>query len=271
MKNHFIFAYAGNKRNECEDILKNIDFNNIETIIEPFCGTSAISYYISTKYPKKFKYILNDTNNLLIELYQIMENKTQYENLVDELEKTYYYIFDEQLTKDKQKERYLEIIKKNDIISFVISHKYCGLRAGLFPIKKVGFNKELFLDSPVLNFLRNEDITIMNNDGKELLEQYNDKSVLFILDPPYLESCNSFYKLPRESCDSFSKLTGNNKYKNIYEYLSENTIDTFKSKIILILEDNWIIRHLFNKNIIYSYDKNYVLSKKKTTHIIISN
>lgn len=260
MKNHFICTYPGNKRNECENIFNNINFESIETIIEPYCGTSAISYYISTKYPKKFKYILNDSNNILIELYQIMENKIQYKNLVDELEKTYYYIFDEQLTKDKQKERYLEIIKKNDVVSLVISHKYYSLRPRLFPIRKIDFNKELFLDSPILNFLRNEHITIMNNDGKKLLEKYNDKSVLFIIDPPYLETCNTFYKLTKDL-----------KYENIYEYLSKNQIDTFKSKIILILEDNWIIRLLFNKNIIYSYDKKYEISKKKTTHIIISN
>ena len=52
MKNHFIFSYAGNKRNESENILEKINFNNIETIIEPFCGSSAISFHISTLKPK---------------------------------------------------------------------------------------------------------------------------------------------------------------------------------------------------------------------------
>ena len=68
MKNHFIFSYAGNKRNEVEQIFDKIDLKDIDTIIEPFCGSSAMSYYLSTLYPKKFKYILNDNSK---EIYNI--------------------------------------------------------------------------------------------------------------------------------------------------------------------------------------------------------
>ena len=57
MKNHFYFPYVGNKREEVEYILNNLNLDNITTIIEPFCGSCALSYYISTKYPNKFKYI----------------------------------------------------------------------------------------------------------------------------------------------------------------------------------------------------------------------
>ena len=52
MKNHFYMSYSGNKREEVENIYNLIDFNNIATIVEPFCGTCAMSYYISTKHPK---------------------------------------------------------------------------------------------------------------------------------------------------------------------------------------------------------------------------
>ena len=58
---------------------------------------------------------------------------------------------------------------------------------------------------------------------------------------------------------------------NIYEYLSNNTIDKMKATILLCLEDNWIIKLLFNKFIKSSYNKQYEVSKKKTTHLIISN
>ena len=47
-----------------EDIKNKLD--NITTIIEAFCGTSAFSNYISLKRPKQFKYVLNDTNIFLI-------------------------------------------------------------------------------------------------------------------------------------------------------------------------------------------------------------
>ena len=68
-KNHFFIPYAGNKRSEVEKIYDSIKdkLNDIEYIVEPFCGTSAFSYYMSLRHPKQFKYILNDNNKYLIE------------------------------------------------------------------------------------------------------------------------------------------------------------------------------------------------------------
>jgi site-specific DNA-adenine methylase len=45
MKNHFYISYFGNKRNEVIDIVKCIPkLETYEKIIEPFCGSCAISY-----------------------------------------------------------------------------------------------------------------------------------------------------------------------------------------------------------------------------------
>ena len=54
MANHFIYSYNGNKRNEFK-YLNNVidDIDNYDTIIEPFCGSSAISFNIWLKYPNK--------------------------------------------------------------------------------------------------------------------------------------------------------------------------------------------------------------------------
>ena len=75
MKNHFFIPYAGNKREEVEPIYKEVEnyLEKIDTIIEPYCGTSAISYFISLKFPKKYKYILNDNNKFLIEIYNMIK------------------------------------------------------------------------------------------------------------------------------------------------------------------------------------------------------
>ena len=74
MKNHFYMCYSGIKREEVENIYNLINFNNITTIVEPFCGSCAMSYYISTKHPKKFKYILNDNNEYLREMFDIIRD-----------------------------------------------------------------------------------------------------------------------------------------------------------------------------------------------------
>ena len=66
MTYQFIFSYLGNKRIDFKYINNVIDdIDNYETIIEPFCGTSAISFNIWLKHPKK-KFILNDNNEDLI-------------------------------------------------------------------------------------------------------------------------------------------------------------------------------------------------------------
>ena len=61
MKNHFYMPYKGNKRQEVVRIFDEIDFEKLTTVIEPYCGSCAMSYYISTQYTG-IKYILNDNN-----------------------------------------------------------------------------------------------------------------------------------------------------------------------------------------------------------------
>ena len=76
MKNHFFMPYFGNNRNEVVKIYEVIEphLENIEHIIEPFCGSSALSFYISSLHPKRFKYILNDNNSHLIKIYKILQD-----------------------------------------------------------------------------------------------------------------------------------------------------------------------------------------------------
>ena len=66
-KNHFFIPYFGNKRKETPLIYEKTkhELNDITTIIEPFCGSCAFSYYISLQHPKKYKYILNDNNKTI--------------------------------------------------------------------------------------------------------------------------------------------------------------------------------------------------------------
>ena len=46
-QNHFYIAYSGNKRKEMTNLYPYLDFTNITTIIEPYAGSCAISFYIS--------------------------------------------------------------------------------------------------------------------------------------------------------------------------------------------------------------------------------
>ena len=87
MKNHFFFSYAGNKREEVEHIYNLSDLNNIDTIVEPFCGSCAVSYYLWTQNKdKNYKYILNDLDGYLINLLKIIRSG-EYKKIEDEVNK----------------------------------------------------------------------------------------------------------------------------------------------------------------------------------------
>jgi site-specific DNA-adenine methylase len=251
MKNHFIFPYSGNKRQEVEKIHEYLKdkLDGVDTIIEPFCGSSAMSCYLSQLYPRKFKYVLNDMDEKLIELYVLMKDKEKF--------KEFMILFNETVKLIINKEAYLAIIREPTLLAWVIKHRIYRITVGLYPI---GYIPKIYnFDACcILHFLQTEDVTLTCGDGCDLMITYeNERNVLLFLDPPYIMSCNLVYK---------------EQYTNIYEYCSNNSIDEKQSKILFVLEDNWIIRLIFNKKVKSSYYKRYDAgSKKKTSHIIIDN
>jgi site-specific DNA-adenine methylase len=252
--NHFFISYSGNKRKECETIYEEIrdllDGSMIDTIIEPYCGTSAISYFISHNYPNKFKYILNDNDEHLIKMYEIFKDPEQLDIFIQQLNEA---------TTSLDKDKYAVLIRQTTEphLAWFIKHKIYCIRQGLFPLnyKQKSFDK--LKDTPIISFLRSEDIITSVRDGIDVVEQYkDDERVLIILDPPYLELNNSFYE---------------NSNTNIYEYYYKNSISGMKSKTLLILNNIWIIRLLFKDHIKSQYNKMYQPNKRKVEHLIIKN
>lgn len=248
MKNHFYFPYAGNKRNEAEKIYNYINFENVEYIIEPYCGSCAISYYIWLKNPT-YKFILNDNNNYLKEMYLILIDDVKLKEFEDKIN-------NEIIPKiSKNKIDYVNYLKDKNIYTWFIANKFYNIRAGLYPseskFKNIDLNKY-----GITEFFKKADITFTNIEGIECYKKYKDNvNNLLLLDPPYLSTHNHFYSKPDV---------------NIYEYLFNNNIDSEKAKIYLILENMWIIKLLFDKYPKFEYAKIYEMSKKKTTHIIIT-
>jgi site-specific DNA-adenine methylase len=191
--NHFVISYAGNKRKEVEKIYESIKskLNNIEFIIEPYCGSSALSCYISQQHPGKFKYILNDNNEYLIELYNTCKSKKQTTKMLNSLVKLSKTI--------KNKEDYNKLKKNDTFLNWLYLSLIYSMRAGLYPLNKkteIDENKiKKILDRYIFKFLQNENVTILNEDGLLLYtKNFNNPKVFIFLDPPYLFSCNQFYK-----------------------------------------------------------------------------
>jgi site-specific DNA-adenine methylase len=218
-KNHFFFAYPGNKRQEFKyihDTIKN-NINDINIIVEPYCGSCAVSYNLSVLYPGKFEYIINDNNKLLIELINISKDDIKYNKLIDDVEK--YFI------KCNTKEKYDNIYKTDKSLeAYIFFNIYYAIRAGFYPLNKQ-INQvsriKLLRNCPFLNFIRTEKIKILCDDAINVIETYkNNDNTLIFLDPPYLSVCNGFYKTP---------------IFKIYDYIFKNSDDINNNKTFFFI------------------------------------
>ena len=214
----------------------------------------AMSYYISL-HKKNLKYILNDNNIFLKEMYEIIKDDEKLKKFEEDFKYTMNNIIVDKLTYND----FLKDKNNNELLRWFIKHKIYSIRAGLYPPPNRKITKEIDLKKyPIYDFFKNSDIEFLNIDGLECYKKYKDNEKnLILIDPPYLSSYNGCYKAP-----SFE----------IYEYLYDNNIINEKAYIVLILENMWIIKLLFKNNNIKSiYDKTYQMIKKKTSHIIIDN
>ena len=154
--------------------------------------------------------------------------------------------------------------KKKYIYSYFFTNKYNGMRPGLFPLRNFKmFYKECNISKfPIFEFLTTANIEIHNINGIEIIEKYNNKNSFIFLDPPYIASCNLFY------ANDTNDNTG-----NIYEFLYHYKLKSFKSKILICHENNWLFKILFKDYLKNEteYEKKYETRKKHTTHICVKN
>ena len=114
-----------------------------------------------------------------------------------------------------------------------------------------------FINAPIIEFLRTANVTILNNNGLDVYNQYKDNENAFIfIDPPYINSFNLDYKSPTVE---------------IYEYLYNNKITDNNAYIVLCLENIWIIKLLFAGCPSIVYNKKYESSKRLTEHVLVKN
>lgn len=256
-RNHFMVSYVGNKRTEVKKILDSVDLENIKYIIEPYCGTSAFSYYVWKNHPngKDMEYILNDNDSNLIELYKIAQDDKKWEELIKSVNDTCFVDDEFKISK----EDYLKIINDGSFKGWFISRKFYNIRYGLYPLNRKKTTRKLknnYCDE-FREFLKNGKIKLLNKDGVDIIKKYEMKEKAFIfLDPPYLNVNNQFYQ-----CGG----------SNVYEYLSDRKIDYYKCYLCAVLNDTWVSRLIFRQYKIIEYDKLYKPSKKKVIHLLITN
>ena len=255
---HTFIPYDGNKYNEYSNFKDSITYDNITTIIEPFCGTASISFKIWLEYGDKFKYYINDKNKDVIQYIEFHKQT----NLNEFIEK---FNIDKQQynTQEKFTKLYNEWCIDKDVCKYIILRKLSFLNMKLFRKVNDKRNDNRWETKSRVNkhqmkfqeFLNSPNVFISNEDWKECYNKFKDENTnLIIFDPPYIKSNNTNYNEDCRKLDVYEEL------ENIKE---ANAISYF------ILEDIKETKELFKEwNMVIKYSKQYSRSRNKTIHVV---
>jgi site-specific DNA-adenine methylase len=243
------FNYAGNKDREMKQFYELVK-DNIEDkkyIIEPYGGSFSLIRHIFNEFKNKFKYVVNDNDKRIINIYKELQNDKNNDILQDKIKHLEETITSPDLMKP--------LVKCNKNESYLFGHlKYC-IRPYLYPTtKKVNINYKR-----LTNFKELDKVKFTDEDFLECVEKYEDKKNAFIfLDPPYFMSNNDEYL--NKCVDTY--------FKYILKLKD-------KKATFLIVVNSHILTNIFMENVglhrIKEYDVTYLGSRKRTKHIIFSN
>ena len=125
--NKALFSYFGNKDRKIEKIMENLpDMNDIDIIIEPYCGSFSLIRHLILLYPDK-KYICVDNDKKLLQAYNDIIDDDKYNNILNNVKNT----------EIKTKKKYDIYRKINTTGSYIYYHSIYTIRHGLFNRKKL--------------------------------------------------------------------------------------------------------------------------------------
>jgi len=249
----------GNKKTELKLLLPIIEpqITTSSIFVEPFCGSSIVSFNVFKKINKDIDFHINDIDEIRIQFYI---------NMRDEEERKKLYKLEESIV-NLGIEEYNKIIKKknpNAMITeytpYIISRRIHSFRNGLYPTTQKIILKEI--SEPWINFFKKSRIT--NNDFREIMNEYKDNKDAFLyLDPPYMDSYNGGYS-------SYNTKTYNDDLKivdntEMYIYLLE-FLKVCKCKVLFSINNCALTKYIYKDFIKETYNKIY-----QTTHINTTN
>src|SRR5690625_5282423 len=181
--------WVGGKRQIMPSILENLpdDFNK-RKYFEPFIGGGAVLFHLQPK-----NAVINDFNEELINVYSVIKNNL--EELIIDLEKhdnnSEYFYNIRALDRSDDYEN-LSNIKRASRVLYLNKTCYNGLyrvnNAGEFNSPFGRYKNPNIVNAPTLKavhkYLNKNNVTILNGDFEEALENTDENSFVYI-DPPY--------------------------------------------------------------------------------------
>jgi hypothetical protein len=261
----------GNKKTELKLLLPIIEpqITTATIFVEPFCGSSIVSFNVFKKINKNIDFHINDIDEIRIQFYK---------NMMDEEERKKLYKLEESIVKLGIEEYNKIIIKEKpkvmqtEYIPYIISRRIHSFRNGLYPTTKKIILKEI--SELWIDFFKKSKIT--NNDFREVMNEYKDNKDAFLyLDPPYMDSYNGGYS-------SFQSKTYNDDLTikdntDMYIYLLEFLKDC-KCKVLFSINNCALTKYIYKDFIKETYNKIYqtthinttsTTNKKKHTNVLI--
>jgi site-specific DNA-adenine methylase len=261
----------GNKKNELKLLIPIIQpqITTSTIFVEPFCGSSIVSFNVFKKINKNIDFHINDLDELRI---KFLKNMT----IQEEREKLYKL---EKEILEKGPDFYYSIVrgKDDDFLKYIISRRIHAYRHGLFPTTKKIILHEI--SNNWKEFLNKSIIT--NEDYLNIIEKYKDNENAFLyLDPPYLDSYNASYNTySKASHDENLKIIDNTEMYIIFLDLLKHG----KCKVLFSINDCALTKYLYKDFIKQEYNHIYQHShvnienlnegkrKKHTNVLIITN
>jgi DNA adenine methylase len=252
---HPFIKWAGGKSRLISQ-LKNFIPEEFNNYFEPFVGSGALFFYLTSSFQikKNFSLHLSDINSELINVYKTIKNNLK--DLIKELQyneneysndpkKFYYKLRGERFPFDNIKEA----------ARFITLNKTCynGLyrvnKNGIFNVPLGRYNKPKICDTrnltKVNKIMNLRNTTIENYDYQKISSKIQENDFIY-LDPPYF---------PINETSNFTNYTSNGfdigQQKRLANFFYD--LDKRKCKILLSNSDTTIIRDLyssFKENII---------------------
>ncbi|PID89514.1 MAG: DNA adenine methylase [Bacteroidia bacterium] len=187
--------YQGSKRNIAHEIMRFFP-KQIDRLIEPFAGSAAISI-ASAFYYKADKFIINDINKPLIELWKMMVNfpekavKNYYDIWTKQLgnEEKYYYQIREKFNKT-QEPKYLLFLLAKCVKAAVRYNSEGNFNQSPDKRRKGRRPENMRYDILHVSNLLKGKTEFYSMDYEKILELASPKDLLY-LDPPYQGTAKS--------------------------------------------------------------------------------
>jgi len=250
--------YPGGKTRACkiiEDIiLKHFDIKCFDTLVSPFFGGGSFEFYFQNKY--NLKLIVNDK---FIPLYNFWKQVKINKNILcDELKKI------STISKEQFKSYRNTIIElNNNILQQAIQYFIINRCSFSGSTLSGGFSNEAskkrYTPSSInkIELLDFTNIEIYNYDFKDFINNFiNDKSLIFLDPPYYLEKKSKLYGNNGDMHESFN-------HQLLFDLLN------IKKKWIITYNDCNYIRNMYKDYIIIDVNWSYGMNKSKTSSEII--